>query len=115
MAMLFVTHDLGAARVVADRIAVMYLGRIVEIGPADEIVSRPQHPYTKALVAAMPVAGAVRTPLSGEPASPLRPPSGCAFHPRCPNAVAACATDAPELNAVSPTRACACPLAGKVG
>ncbi|MCU1380478.1 MAG: oligopeptide/dipeptide transporter, ATPase subunit [Acidimicrobiales bacterium] len=99
MAMLFVTHDLGAARVVGDRIAVMYLGRIVEVGPAEEVASAPQHPYTQALLGAVPGVGAAarRTRLEGEPASPLRPPSGCAFHPRCSQAVDACHTDGPEL------------------
>jgi peptide/nickel transport system ATP-binding protein len=95
MAMLFVTHDLGAARVVADRVAVMYLGRVVEIGPADEVVTSPQHPYTRALLSAVPDLGVVRSKLQGEPASPIRPPNGCAFHPRCDMALAACATDAP--------------------
>jgi peptide/nickel transport system ATP-binding protein len=102
MAMLFVTHDLGAARVVADRIAVMYLGRIVEVGPAEEVASAPQHPYTQALLGAVPGVGAavLRTRLEGEPASPLRPPSGCAFHPRCPRAVDACGVEGQELVAL---------------
>jgi peptide/nickel transport system ATP-binding protein len=96
MAMLFVTHDLGAARVVADRIAVMYLGRIVEVGPADDIAGAPQHPYSKALLSAVPGAAVVRAPMTGEPASPLNPPSGCAFHPRCPIALESCSdADAP--------------------
>ncbi len=98
MAMLFVTHDLGAARVVADRIAVIYLGRIVEIGPSDEIASSPRHPYTTALLGAVPGAGVTRSPLAGEPASPLHPPSGCAFHPRCPIAFDSCGSlDVPQL------------------
>ncbi|MDQ1723870.1 MAG: peptide/nickel transport system ATP-binding protein ddpF [Frankiaceae bacterium] len=88
MAMLFVTHDLSAARLVADRIAVMYLGRIVELGPADDIVSAPAHPYTAALLASVPGATLSRGQVRGEPASPLAPPSGCAFHPRCPAVVA---------------------------
>jgi peptide/nickel transport system ATP-binding protein len=96
IAMLFVTHDLGAARVVADRIAVMYLGRIVEVGPADEVATDPEHPYTRALLSAVP-GGPERERLSGEPASPLDPPSGCAFHPRCAMAVDACAGDVPIL------------------
>jgi peptide/nickel transport system ATP-binding protein len=108
MAVLFVTHDLGAARVVADRIAVMYLGRIVEVGPADEISRDPRHPYTKALVGAMPGADVQRLPLRGEPASPLHPPSGCAFHPRCPVATDACAVEVPLLLALGKGR-CACP------
>jgi peptide/nickel transport system ATP-binding protein len=85
--------------VVADRIAVMYLGRIVEVGPAEEVASAPQHPYTQALLGAVPGVGAAagRTRLEGEPASPLRPPSGCAFHPRCSRAIDACQSDGPEL------------------
>jgi peptide/nickel transport system ATP-binding protein len=109
IAVLFVTHDLGAARVVADRIAVMYLGRVVEVGPADEITTRPRHPYTQALVGAMPGRAVRHIGLRGEPASPLHPPSGCAFHPRCAAAVEACAIDMPEL-VRSGTHACACPV-----
>ncbi|GAC1535970.1 MAG: ABC transporter ATP-binding protein [Acidimicrobiales bacterium] len=97
MAVLFVTHDLGAARVIADRIAVMYLGRIVEIGPAEDIVTNPQHPYTKALLAAVPQVGVVRVPLQGEPASPVNPPSGCPFHPRCAVALPSCATTEQQM------------------
>jgi peptide/nickel transport system ATP-binding protein len=100
MAMVFVTHDLGAARVVADRIAVMYLGRIVEVGPADEISTAPVHPYTKALLSAVPARGVERSPLRGEPASPLHPPAGCAFHPRCPVVTDACKTDSPVATMV---------------
>ena len=107
MAMLFVTHDLGAARVVADRIAVMYLGHIVEVGAADEVAMDPKHPYTKALLAAVPGIGVRRSPLEGEPASPLRPPPGCAFHPRCPIATAACETDEQPMVVVD-HRAVAC-------
>jgi peptide/nickel transport system ATP-binding protein len=91
MAVLFVTHDLAVARIVADRIAVMYLGRIVELGTAHDVVHRPRHPYTKALVGAVPDFGAEPAALAGEPASPLDPPPGCAFHPRCPIAMDICA------------------------
>ncbi|MCU1677409.1 MAG: oligopeptide/dipeptide transporter, ATPase subunit, partial [Frankiales bacterium] len=84
MAMLFVTHDLSAARLVADRIAVMYLGRIVELGPAEDIVSAPAHPYTAALLSSVPGGTGRSDQVRGEPASPLAPPTGCAFHPRCP-------------------------------
>jgi peptide/nickel transport system ATP-binding protein len=90
MSVVFVTHDLSVARVVADRIAVMYLGRIVEIGPADEVIARPVHPYTQALVDAIPDLGRESRILAGEPASPLSPPSGCAFNPRCPIAIETC-------------------------
>jgi peptide/nickel transport system ATP-binding protein len=114
MAKLFVTHDLAAARVVSDRIAVMYLGRIVEVGPADDITTDPRHPYTKALLRAVPVAGAVHVPLDGDPASPLDPPPGCAFHPRCPEAVDACRTDQPVMVDIGPARRVACVHAGTV-
>ncbi len=87
MAVVFVTHDLAVARIVADRIAVMYLGRLVEIGTAEDIVHRPRHPYTRALIGAVPDFGARPPELTGEPASPLDPPPGCAFHPRCPVAL----------------------------
>jgi peptide/nickel transport system ATP-binding protein len=91
MAVVFVTHDLAVARIVADRIAVMYLGRLVEIGTAEDIVHRPRHPYTRALIGAVPDFGARPPELTGEPASPLDPPPGCAFHPRCPIALPICA------------------------
>jgi peptide/nickel transport system ATP-binding protein len=90
MSVMFVTHDLSVARVVADRIAVMYLGRIVEIGPADDVINNPVHPYTQALVDSIPDLGRESRVLPGEPASPLSPPSGCAFHPRCPVAIDTC-------------------------
>ncbi|HYZ66454.1 MAG TPA: ABC transporter ATP-binding protein [Mycobacterium sp.] len=90
MSVVFVTHDLSVARVVADRIAVMYLGRIVEIGPADDVINNPVHPYTRALVDSIPDLGRESRVLPGEPASPLSPPSGCAFHPRCPIAIDTC-------------------------
>jgi peptide/nickel transport system ATP-binding protein len=95
MAVLFVTHDLSVARVVADRIAVMYLGQLVEIGTAEEVTERPSHPYTQALVASIPDVDREPPALRGEPASPLRPPDGCSFHPRCPIAVDSC--EQPEL------------------
>jgi peptide/nickel transport system ATP-binding protein len=91
MAVVFVTHDLSVARMVADRIAVIYLGRVVELGGAEEVVARPRHPYTRALVSAVPDLEIVPSAAPGEPASPLAPPPGCAFHPRCPIAGKACA------------------------
>jgi peptide/nickel transport system ATP-binding protein len=94
MSVLFVTHDLSVARIVADRIAVMYLGRIVEIGDAEQITSNPAHPYTRALISAVPDVGREPMALAGEPASPVKPPTGCAFHPRCPKSVAVC----PDVN-----------------
>jgi peptide/nickel transport system ATP-binding protein len=98
MGVLFVTHDLAAARLVADRIAVMYLGRLVEVGDAEEISRNPMHPYTKALLAAVPNIGHARLPLRGEPANPMAPPAGCEFHPRCPEAQASCSVDTPPLS-----------------
>jgi oligopeptide/dipeptide ABC transporter ATP-binding protein len=85
LTILIVTHDLGLAWTVADRVAVMYLGRIVEIGPAEQVLLHPQHPYTKALLDVVPEAGGLDRPiLSGEPPDPTRIPPGCRFHPRCP-------------------------------
>ncbi|MGX9673183.1 dipeptide ABC transporter ATP-binding protein [Mycobacterium sp. HM-7] len=100
MSVVFVTHDLSVARVVADRIAVMYLGRIVEIGPAEQVIGNPTHPYTRALVDAIPDLGRESRVLPGEPASPLSPPTGCAFHPRCPVAVDACSGDELDVRLV---------------
>jgi len=100
MSVVFVTHDLSVARVVADRIAVMYLGRIVEIGPAEQVIGSPTHPYTRALVDAIPDLGRESRVLPGEPASPLSPPTGCAFHPRCPVAVDACSGDELDVRLV---------------
>jgi peptide/nickel transport system ATP-binding protein len=119
MAVLFVTHDLAVARVVADRIAVMYLGRLVEIGPAEDVVANPQHPYTKALVGAVPELGVAPAALPGEPASPLSLPHGCAFHPRCPVAETVCEDPDFYPRLVSATghheRLVACIHAGRIG
>jgi len=85
IAMLVVTHDLGLAWTIADRVAVMYLGRIVEIGPAEQVLTNPLHPYTKALLEVVPEAGGIDRPfLTGEPPDPTSIPPGCRFHPRCP-------------------------------
>jgi oligopeptide/dipeptide ABC transporter ATP-binding protein len=85
LTILVVTHDLGLAWTIADRVAVMYLGRIVEIGPTEEVLLRPRHPYTKALLDVVPEAGGLERPvLAGEPPDPTRIPPGCRFHPRCP-------------------------------
>jgi oligopeptide/dipeptide ABC transporter ATP-binding protein len=100
---LFVSHDLKIVQHIADRIAVMYLGRIVELGPAREVYLRPRHPYTRALLSAVPVprpgATSRRVVLQGDVPSPLSPPSGCAFHPRCPvpDKPAECKTKVPAL------------------
>ncbi|HVU74220.1 MAG TPA: ABC transporter ATP-binding protein [Mycobacteriales bacterium] len=95
MSVLLVTHDLSVARIVADRIAVMYLGRIVEVGDAERIMADPAHPYTRSLIAAMPEMGREPAALKGEPANPTDPPAGCAFHPRCARRISVC--DDPQL------------------
>jgi peptide/nickel transport system ATP-binding protein len=108
MAVLFVTHDLAAARIVADRVAVMYLGRIVETGAAEELCRHPSHPYTRALLSAVPDLGRTGTRIAGEPANPLDPPAGCAFHTRCPDKVPDCETTPQALVTLMPTRQVAC-------
>jgi peptide/nickel transport system ATP-binding protein len=98
LGMLFISHDLRAVRQVSHRIAVMYLGRIVEEGDPDAVLQDPAHPYARALVSAIPSPGkANRIVLQGDPPSPANRPSGCAFHPRCAVAVSRCAVDAPTL------------------
>jgi len=117
MAVMFVTHDLAVARFIADRIVVMYLGEVVESGPADEVVGHPLHPYTKALLRSVPKAGEPPFRLPGEPASALAVPTGCAFHPRCSAREESCDRRKPDLQpvAVSISRKVACvkePAAG---
>ncbi|MDA8398864.1 MAG: ABC transporter ATP-binding protein [Actinomycetota bacterium] len=114
MAVLFVTHDLAVARMVADRVAVMYLGRIVEIGPVDDVVGNPRHPYTRALLASVPDPGAKLTTARGEPASPLDPPDGCAFEPRCERSGDDCCLCDPTLDLVRPSHTGPARLARKV-
>jgi oligopeptide/dipeptide ABC transporter ATP-binding protein len=97
----FVAHDLSVVRQVSDRIAVMYLGKLVELGPAERVSTRPVHPYTEALLSAVPVpdpdARRERIVLRGDVPSPISPPSGCRFHPRCPHATDICRTEEPPL------------------
>jgi oligopeptide transport system ATP-binding protein len=113
---IFIAHDLAVVRHISDRIAVMYLGRIVEISDRDDLYKRPLHPYTEALLAAIPVADPeveARRPraiVTGEVPSTLRPPSGCRFHPRCPKAMAVCKTVDPPLKELGPGRSVACHL-----
>ena len=97
---LFISHNLSVVRHMSDRLGVMYLGRIVEIGPAAEIFANPRHPYTKLLLDAIPdldMVGRSRTPVGGEVPSPINPPPGCPFHPRCPLANARCKTEKPQV------------------
>ena len=112
LSMLFVAHDLGVVRHVSDRVAVMYLGRIVETAPTVALYATPRHPYTEALLAAVPKADpALRDQTSapaGEIADPANPPPGCAFHPRCPYAVSRCRTELPALREIAPAHWSAC-------
>lgn len=113
LAMIFISHDLRVVRQISHRVAVMYLGRVVEEGLADEIFSAPMHPYTGALVSAAPVVGntfAKRIVLEGEPPDPARRPRGCVFHPRCPSASSICSAVSPPLVTVAPGRRAACHL-----
>ncbi|MBR1148659.1 ABC transporter ATP-binding protein [Bradyrhizobium sp. AUGA SZCCT0431] len=115
LTMLFISHDLRVVRQISERVAVMYLGRVVELGNADDLFVSPQHPYTRALVSASPAPGARRSErivLSGDPPNPAAKPDGCAFHPRCPSAFARCRTEAPALVEVAPDRSVACHLTG---
>jgi oligopeptide/dipeptide ABC transporter ATP-binding protein len=107
-----ISHDLGVVRHVADRVAVMYLGRIVEEGPADAVLSAPKHPYTRALLAAVPGHGTKAPPIEGDVPSPIAPPPGCRFHTRCPFAEAACRETSPALTA--PPHRVACHLDGRL-
>ncbi|HUQ25043.1 MAG TPA: ABC transporter ATP-binding protein [Burkholderiales bacterium] len=96
----FISHNLAVVSQVADRVGVMYCGRIVEIAPAAELFARPRHPYTRMLLDAVPdlaLSGRPRTPVAGEVPNPLAPPSGCAFHPRCPHANERCRREKPSL------------------
>jgi oligopeptide transport system ATP-binding protein len=113
---LFIAHDLSVVRHISDRVAVMYLGGMVEIAGRDALYRAPLHPYTEALLAAVPIpdpaleAGRAHALVSGEVPSALSPPGGCRFHPRCPRALPRCATEAPALAEVAPGRAVACHL-----
>jgi oligopeptide/dipeptide ABC transporter ATP-binding protein len=111
---LFVAHDLSVVRHISDRVAVMYLGKIVELTDRQSLYEDPQHPYTKALLSAVPIPDPAvelareRTVLRGEVPSPLNPPAGCVFHPRCPIAIEECKAGVPPLRAVRPRHLAAC-------
>jgi oligopeptide/dipeptide ABC transporter ATP-binding protein len=119
VAFLFITHDLPVAWLISDRIAVMYLGKLVEVGEAQEVTFHPRHPYTRALVAAAPsrhfeVTRQAPPPLAGEVPNAANVPVGCRFHPRCPLAFARCRVEEPPLIEVSPTHSAACWLANEL-
>jgi len=109
---LYTTHDLATAGFFTDRMAVMYLGRVVELGPTAEVLTHPRHPYTRALISVVPVPNPRRrhaqTILQGEIPNPIDLPTGCRFHPRCPEAVPECQQSDPALHPVGPSHQVAC-------
>ena len=110
---LFISHDLGVVRHLSDRVVIMYLGRVVESAPADAVFGRANHPYTQALLASAPKLEVRKTEffaVKGEIPSPLNPPPGCHFHPRCPHAMPRCSVDKPALKEVAPAHFAACHL-----
>jgi oligopeptide transport system ATP-binding protein len=121
LSLIFIAHDLSVVKHISDRVAVMYLGKIVELGAAADVIERPLHPYTRALVSAIPTANPdverarQRLVLPGDPPSPINPPAGCAFHPRCPFAQEKCKAAVPPLLAADdPSRTVACVRLGEI-
>lgn len=111
---LFIAHDLAVVKHVSDRIAIMYLGKIVETGKGEQIYQKPLHPYTNSLISAIPIPDPHRVfqrpVISGDVPSPIDPPSGCSFHPRCPNVMESCKHDAPHLRIIGTDRQVSCQL-----
>ena len=112
LTLLFIAHDLAVVKAVSDRVAVMYLGRLCEVGPSEQLFAKPAHPYTALLIEAIPVPDPDMRPAEsvpvGEPPSPIAPPSGCRFRTRCPRADQRCVTEMPELRRISPGQFAAC-------
>ncbi|HMN70481.1 MAG TPA: ABC transporter ATP-binding protein [Rhodoblastus sp.] len=112
---LFISHDLNVVRYISDRVLVMYLGEVVELGPVETLWTEATHPYTRALLSAMPSSDpdhrTQEPPLSGDPPNPIDPPPGCRFHPRCPFSEPVCATTKPGLFALAPAHRAACLMA----
>ena len=112
---LFISHDLGVVEHLSDRVVIMYLGRVVEQAPAEEVFARPNHPYTSSLLSSVPRIEARKRAFAvvqGEIPSPLNPPSGCHFHPRCPHATERCKVEVPKLREIAPGHFSACHLNG---
>ena len=110
---LFISHDLGVVEHISDRVVIMYLGRVVETAPTEELFDNPNHPYTQALLAEVPRLDNRKRrfeTVKGEIPSPIDPPSGCHFHPRCPHATARCSEEQPTLREIAPQRWAACHL-----
>jgi oligopeptide transport system ATP-binding protein len=120
LSLIFIAHDLSVVKHISDRVAVMYLGKIVELGPAVDVIERPAHPYTRALVSAIPTPDPdaervrQRIVLAGDPPSPINPPAGCAFHPRCPYAIEKCRAAVPPLIPAGIAREAACIRLGEI-
>jgi oligopeptide/dipeptide ABC transporter ATP-binding protein len=118
LTLVIIAHDLAVIRHMADRVAVMYLGELVELASAQDLFDAPKHPYAEALAAAIPLpqigARKVQAGIAGDPPNPINPPSGCRFHPRCPYAIARCASERPALAAISGGRSVACHRAAEL-
>ena len=112
LTLLFIAHDLAVVKAVSDRVAVMYLGRLCEVGPSEQVFAKPAHPYTALLIEAIPVPDPDVRPAEtirvGEPPSPIAPPSGCRFRTRCPRADQICSDEVPKLRTVAPNQSVAC-------